>query len=113
MQQSQDFKHCRVGDAVVDVLALAARGYHAFIAQDTELLGQRWLVNAKLLLKLADAMLTLRQLAQQQHTVFVGQNLENANGLRSRAAQQFRVYDGRGSFQSSCTANKFDLYYTF
>lgn len=87
MQQSQNFKYCRVGDTVVDVLALAARGDDPFISQDTELLGQRWLVDAKLLLKLAHAMLTLRQLAQQQHTAFVGQNLENANGLRSRAAQ--------------------------
>ena len=98
MKQSQDLKHGRVGYAVVNILAFAARGDHAFIAQDTELLGQRWLVNAKFLLKLADAMLTLRQLAQQQHAVFVGQNLENTNGLRSRAAQQFRVYDGMGCF---------------
>jgi hypothetical protein len=99
----------RAGDAVMDGLAFAPRGHQAFFAQHAQLLRQRGLADTQADFELAHALFTLRQLAQQQQAVGVGQDLHQAadgvGGLAQRVELQVHV-GGHGRFR----AHDFDEY---
>jgi len=85
LHDRHNFKAC---EGVIDEFAHSPGIDHALVAQHTQLLRQGWLADTRQRLKLADIALALRQLAEQQQTVFVRQGLEQRARLGCRISQE-------------------------
>ena len=78
--------HRVAGQPIKDLPALATGADELFLAQHPQLLRQRGLHDAEQGLQLADRLLALAQLAQQQQPVRIGQRLHQRAGLAGGAA---------------------------
>ncbi len=114
VKDSKNLEQIGIGHAVKDVFAVSACGHHAFIAQHAQLLRQGRLADAELRLEIADAHLVLRQLAQQQHALNVGQQLQRADRLIGGPAKHLGV-EGGGRLLHELTSSfdKLVINYTY
>jgi hypothetical protein len=60
-------------ERIVNLFALATGAHHPLSTQDAELLRERGLTDTRKGFKVSDIGLTLRQLAEQHESVFIGE----------------------------------------
>ena len=89
-QHFDDLSHIVIGDAVVDLLPVAAERDETFEAQPRKLLRHGGLADVERLLQLADVLLAVNQLAKDLQPRLVGQRLEEVAGFAG--AGRHRVY---------------------
>ena len=111
MQQGEDFQQGRISHTIKNVLALAAGTDDTLDAQHAELLRQCRLADIKLLLQIADAHFPLRQLTQQQHAVFVGEQSQGRDSLVSAVTQRFYINGMLGECRGELVFNLITIYY--
>jgi hypothetical protein len=70
------------GGFVVNVLALAPRFDKSFLSKYGELLGKGWLMDVEESFKFTDIPLTLNELAKDEESVLICQNLEKIASRR-------------------------------
>jgi len=76
--------------------SVSAGAHQRLLAQHAELLGERGLGNSKFVLQLTHAGLTLRQPAEQQETVGIGERFEQTTGGIGSVTQLGKVNRGGG-----------------
>uniref|UniRef100_A0A0U1PBI4 Uncharacterized protein n=1 Tax=Mizugakiibacter sediminis TaxID=1475481 RepID=A0A0U1PBI4_9GAMM len=95
MQRADQAVHRPVAEPVPDLLRLAARLHHAFLAQFGEVLRQRGLRElGQALVDLADGQLLADQQAQHAQALRVGQRLQQARGLAGAFLHHVEIGEG-------------------
>lgn len=89
MKHRQYGQCLRAGDPVVNPLAIAPGADQGLVTQNTQLLGQGWLRDAKFALERSHTGLTLSKTTQQEQAVGIGKRLEQPAGRISGLPEGF------------------------